>query len=212
MEKASERLRKIVEERASGLSAEMRRRLDMASQVIVFGSFASSLETASSDIDVFCIGDCRTHFKSSTFEILILPEYDLYSELWLGSELANHISSYGVPLDSRPEWFSHARVSAEAVVRKGRRIRAYIQSLEIHLPELSSGAKFRYKIKIRRELQRLQLLQSGKPVPPTAILDGNTELIEQMEARNSSASTNYFIERYRELFAEASRARVALHD
>lgn len=210
MENASERLRSVLTERANKLPVEMQRRLLLAGQIVVFGSFASSLETGSSDLDVFCVGDCRTHFKSSTIEILILPEYDLYSELWLGSELANHISSYGVPLDSRPDWFDHAKVGAAAAARKERRINTYIQSLEKHWPELSSGAKSRYAIKIRRELQRLQLLRSGKPVPPTVLLDRDTELIEQLDAGNSSSLLNSPFKRFRDLFAEAPSAGTAL--
>jgi hypothetical protein len=211
MEEASERLRGILEERASLLSAEMRRRLQIASQVVVFGSFASSVETRSSDLDVFCIGDCRTHFKSSSIEILILPEYDLYSELWLGSELANHISFYGVPLDARPEWFSHAKVGEAAAARKEKRINTYIRSLEIHWPELSTGVKSRYAIKVRREFQRLKLLQDGRPVPPTALLDRNTEPIGRLDALSSSSLHESLFDKFQKLFPNTAQAGTALH-
>lgn len=211
MEEASKRLSGVLEERASLLPAEMRRRLQMASEIIVFGSFASALETKSSDLDVFCIGRCRTHFKSPSIEILILPEYDVYSELWLGSELANHISFYGVPLDARPEWFSHAQVGEAAAARKERRISAYIRSLEMHWHELSTGARSRYAIKVRRELQRLKLLQNGRPVPPTALLDKNAEPIWQMNALSSSALHESLFERFQELFPAAAQAETKPH-
>jgi hypothetical protein len=168
---ATKGLSVVLSERAKALPPEIMRRLQCASEIVIFGSYASGLESQSSDLDVFCVGQVKTHFKSPQIEIMILPEYDLYSDLWLGSELANHISNYGVPLGPRPEWFSRAKVAPEAVARKARRITSYVRSLKSHWRELSSTAKSRYELKLRRELQRLQLLQGGQSVPCTPALD-----------------------------------------
>jgi predicted nucleotidyltransferase len=201
MEKAAERLNGILEERARLLAPEIQRRLRLASQVVIFGSFAACVETPSSDLDVFCVGECRTHFKTRAIEILILPEYDLYSDLWLGSELASHISSYGIPLDTRPDWFSHAAVTSAAADRKERRINAYARSLEMYWRGLGSGAKYRYEIKIKRELQRLQLLRNGEPVPPTLLLDRKIELLRNRVAAPSTRAPDSLEGRFRTIFA-----------
>src|SRR5882757_6830763 len=95
----------ILEARVGKLDREIIRRVRSASDIVVFGSFAASLENASSDLDVFCVGESRMHFRSASIEILILPEWDLYSDIWLTSELANHISFFGMPMASKPEWF-----------------------------------------------------------------------------------------------------------
>jgi len=166
-----ERLSKVLRERAKALPPEIKRRLENCVGLVVFGSYASELETATSDIDVFGIGDAKTHFKTPLIEIMILPEHDLYSDTWLGSELANHIAAYGVPLGPRPEWFDSARIGPDAARRKHRRICAYARSLEKHWHELSPSTKLRYQFKLRRELQRLQLLTAERPIPPTPTLD-----------------------------------------
>lgn len=166
-----ERLSKVLRERAKALPPEIRRRLESCIGLVVFGSYASGLETTTSDIDVFGIGDAKTHFKTPLIEIMILPEYDLYSDTWLESELANHIAAYGVPLGPRPEWFDSVRIGPEAARRKHRRICAYVRSLEKHWQELSPSMRSRYQLKLRRELQRLQLLTAERPIPPTPTLD-----------------------------------------
>ena len=167
----AERLSIILQQRAKDLPPEIKRRLQGCADVIIFGSYASGLESKSSDIDVFGVGEVRTHYKTPAIEIMILPEHDLYSDLWLGSELANHVAAFGIPLGPRPAWLDLAKIGPDAAARKQRRVRAYVRSLERHWQQLSPSAKCRYEIKLRRELQRLQLLQVGKPVPSTPALD-----------------------------------------
>ncbi|WP_390905465.1 nucleotidyltransferase domain-containing protein [Occallatibacter riparius] len=187
-------------QRVKNLPPEIKRRLRSSSQIVIFGSYASGVQTRHSDMDVFCVGEPKTHFKTPTIEVLILPEYDVYSDLWLGSELANHISHYGVPLGPRPHWFDLANISHEAVERKERRIDAYVRSLERHWDELSFQARSRYEIKIRRELQRLQLLQKGEPVMPTPILDRALESTAQIDAIVSSCASPSLLQRISKLF------------
>ena len=95
-----------IENIASGNSRDE----SMKQDITIFGSFAAGLDEPVSDLDVFCVGSSRTHYKSKTVEIMILAEYDLFGPL-LVSELANHIRCYGVPLGSRPEWFDRAAIS-----------------------------------------------------------------------------------------------------
>ncbi|MBB5063117.1 nucleotidyltransferase domain-containing protein [Granulicella mallensis] len=168
---STEWLKEILKTRSETLSPEIRRRLDAAHEIVIFGSFAAHLQHAESDLDVFCVGESRTHFKSPLIELMILPEHDVFSEIWLGSELANHISNFGIPLGSHPDWFSLTRVGPLSVTRKEKRISAYVRSLERHWGLLSDQAKLHYGVKIRRELQRLQFLQNGQAVPPTKLLD-----------------------------------------
>lgn len=200
-----ERLNLALRERAKALPPEIKRRLECCTGIVVFGSYASGLETKSSDIDVFGIGDAKTHFRTPLIEIMILPEHDLYSPLWLESELANHIAAYGVPLGPRPAWFDSARLGPEAVARKQRRIHAYARSLEKHWEELTPSMRLRYELKVRHELQRLQLLTAGKPIPPTPILDRSFIPDSQRTLVTSSELPTQTKEAILKLFPEAPR-------
>jgi hypothetical protein len=205
---STQRLRNVLQKRAQNLEPEIKRRLLSGMQVVIFGSFAASLERKHSDLDIFCIGESRMHFKSPATEILILPEYDVYSDIWLGSELANHISAYGVPLGPRPDWFDLAAISPAAVMRKEKRIAAYIRSLKVHWNDLSATAKTRYELKIRRELQRLQFLQNGKAVPPTKILDLNPRAFVGSTMSQFHHISNSYQHEIRELFPHSSIAEL----
>jgi hypothetical protein len=175
------RLASAIEARVGTLPREIFRRYSEAQGVVVFGSFALGLDGPHSDLDVFCIGETKTHFKSKIIEVMILPEYELYSELWLGSELANHIAAYGVALGGTPEWFGAAMISPEAVQKKSRRVSAYLRSLEKYWPLLSFRIRGRYELKVRREVQRLSLLTQHVAVPPTHLLDVSFDPIRGME-------------------------------
>jgi predicted nucleotidyltransferase len=167
----SRRLANQIEARIKMLPPEIFRRYSESQEIVVFGSFAKGLQRPNSDLDIFCIGPTKTHFKSKTLEIMILPEYELYSELWLGSELANHISAFGLALGGTPEWFSTAAISRDAVGKKKRRVNAYLRSLQKAWPVLTPEIRRRYEIKVRREVQRLSLLTRNLAVPPTKLLD-----------------------------------------
>lgn len=167
----AERLRIELTKRSTELPPEIRRRLEMATDKVIFGSFALGLNSSSSDLDVFGIGESRTHYKTQNIEIMLLPEHDAFSSLWLESELACHIAAFGVALGRTPDWFLLARTGEGAILRKSRRIEAYLSALERHWSQLGSSVKSRYQKKLRRELQRLSLLKAGKPIPPTPLLD-----------------------------------------
>ncbi len=211
MEGAAQRLEGILKERAQGLSPEAVKRLTSASQVVFFGSFAAGVESNSSDLDVFCVGESRAHFKTPRIEVLILPEYDLYSDVWLGSELANHIRAYGIPLTGQPEWFDRAQVSPAACERKERRINAYVRSLEFHWSNLTVKARSRYQTKLRREFQRLKLLRSGEPVPATQLLDLEFERSLSSESAHSHADSSVLMMKFLALLGETSDVAPSSH-
>src|SRR5437868_371287 len=66
-----------------------------AEQVIVFGSFAVGVQRKESDIDVLCVGNGRTVSKPSLHLLWVSPA-DLDKHIRHGTELACHISAYGV--------------------------------------------------------------------------------------------------------------------
>src|SRR5436190_23090781 len=74
-----------------------------ASQIILFGSYALSLETEASDLDLLCVGRGK-RFKSATLHVIWVSEERTTSDDWLGSELATHICAYGKWLKGENTW------------------------------------------------------------------------------------------------------------
>ena len=198
--KSIQSLKAVLHARSKVLDREIERRLLESREIVIFGSYAAGLANKRSDLDVFCLGDSRMHFKSSAIELLVLPEYDAYSDLWLGSELANHISAYGVPLGPRPGWFDLTGVSPSAVARKEKRIASYIRALKTHSSALSTAARARYELKLRREFLRLQFLRDGKAVPPTKILDSQFPVLARSDTKLVHHISSLQQDQIRELF------------
>ncbi len=161
----------LLEKRISTESRELRQAVANASQVVIFGSTSAGLQTSKSDLDVFCVGDTAFKFKSAWLDLTVSTRAEVESADWLGSELANHIGCYGIWLRGNPDWRDGIRIGDHAIDRKRRRIKAFMRHLPLAWDDLESGYRAKYGIKLRRETQRLILLESGVPVPPTVLLD-----------------------------------------
>lgn len=146
---------------------------DCASEIIVFGSMAVGLDGPKSDIDVLCIGGEEHKVKTPSLDLLVVGQDALSNQDWLHSELASHVSRYGVWIKGVPQWLSDAGVGSKAVLEKRRRVAAFMTYLPEYWPRLDSRFRRKYAIKVRRETQRLLLLEGGMPVPPTKLLDSS---------------------------------------
>jgi len=144
---------------------------DAASEVVVFGSVASGLDRPDSDIDVMCIGGRESKLKTSSIDLLVFSREATRSPVWLESELAAHVSRYGVWIKGVPDWLGRAHVGQRAIAEKRRRVEAFMRHLPNSWARLEEGFRVKYSIKVRREAQRLLLLSRGVPVPPTSMLD-----------------------------------------
>jgi hypothetical protein len=164
-------LTRLVEQRIRAGGWDSVELLDKSSEVIVFGSVAAGLERADSDIDVFCFGAAEFTAKSDLLDLIILPHEMRWTDRWLRSELASHISQYGVWIKGEPVWVDRARIGREALIRKRRRVESFMRSLPRAWNALDGSFKVKYSIKVRREMQRLLLLTQSVPIPPTIILD-----------------------------------------
>lgn len=103
---------------------------------------------------------------------LIVASSDLIrSKAWLGSEIAGHIARYGVWVKGEPVWQQSVSVGSVAIDRKRRRVLSYLKALEEKWFVLDAVFREKYSYKLRREIQRLLLLERQIPIPPTKILD-----------------------------------------
>lgn len=172
MPKSAEQLRDILTEKLKRCPTPVRTELNEAREVLVFGSVAADLARVDSDIDVLCVGSRDYHFKSDEVELIIVSQRTLGTPSWLEGELAAHIIKYGVWVRGTGQaWKFRSRLGPAAIAQKRRRVSAFMRSLQRSWDRLDSCFKHKYATKVRREAQRLVLLERGDAVPPTRILD-----------------------------------------
>lgn len=139
----------------------------------VFGSRAVGLERPDSDIDILCIGAFDFKLKTDSLDLIVTPVAATRRSPWLESELASHILEYGTWLKGSSRWGAQVCIGQGAIDEKRRRIGAFMKSLPDSWLKLDEVFRVKYSVKLRRETQRLLLLERGAPVPATWILDNS---------------------------------------
>jgi len=147
-------------------------------ELVVFGSRAAGLETPFSDLDVLVV---RKHGLAMPLpgvrgiDLVFRTEDEILSAEWLKSEMAGHIAACGRWLQGSGRWRNNALAVRgepnEAAEAKRRRISRLAEALRNHWDRLTPDFRRRNLTTLRREKQRLQLLQSGIAIPPTRLLD-----------------------------------------
>lgn len=145
--------------------------LEESSEIVVFGSRSVGLERTESDLDVLCIGywDCK--LKTSYLDLSALHIKNANELTWLGSELASHIAKYGTWIKGSPQWIDGVYISPATIDAKRRRLAAFFRALPDRWSDLDEEFRRKYTTKLRREAQRLLLLEHDIPIPPTRLLD-----------------------------------------
>jgi hypothetical protein len=142
-----------------------------AKEIIVFGSRAARVNCDTSDLDVVCVTRGKRKIKTPELDCLCLPPDEWTGPYWRGCELGSHIAEFGVWIKGGDEWRHDTRISDAAINRKERRVRSLIGSVHRVWPAFHTLFRLKYAVTVRRELQRLALLQDRAPIPPTPILD-----------------------------------------
>lgn len=106
-----------------------------AQQIVVFGSRALGASSGASDWDLLCVGAGRSRHVKGIDLVWVAPE-NLQSAAWLGSELGNHVATYGRWLQGDDGWRRKASVSGAAVEQKSRLLRARVG------PSENAGSRF----------------------------------------------------------------------
>lgn len=143
-----------------------------ANEIVVFGSYAAGLSTRKSDLDVLVVGSSIRINRRGLDLISVSSDYVKTAE-WLGSELASHISVYGVWLHGRGRWRKLTAQTERAELMKARRIERLVSGLIRAWRNLHPLFRNRYRLSVRRELQRLYLLRQRIAIPPGAVLDSD---------------------------------------
>ena len=157
-----------------------------STEVVIFGSRAIGVHRPDSDLDVLLVNANMGRPRVAGIDFVILRPEELASSRWLGSELAAHIAEYGKWIKGCGSWRHQVHTSDRAALRKQARIVGLLMCAPKWWPKLHPVFHTKYKLTIRRELQRLDLLRKQIPVPPTRTLDSDWE-------RHRSA-TDYLVE------------------
>lgn len=142
-----------------------------ASEIVFFGSRALAVHERTSDLDVLVVGNVSHRIKRAGLDLICITTSELESADWLTSELAGHISHYGIWAEGCGAWRFRTLVGQSAVSRKERRILSLIENAKRAWAQLHPLFQAKYRTIIRRELQRLALLRETAPIPPTPLLD-----------------------------------------
>jgi predicted nucleotidyltransferase len=172
-------IERMAAQRVAAVGASAQSYFDEASEIVVFGSMSAGLDGPGSDIDILCFGLHAYKIKTNLVDLIVLPRQLAKTPAWLQSELATHIAEYGTPLKGDSKWINFARVGQSAIDIKSRRVATFLRSLPHAWPKLIEAFRVKYAVKLRRETQRLLLLERRTPVPPTKILDNSWEIISK---------------------------------
>jgi hypothetical protein len=167
-----------------------------AVEIIAFGSRAVGTNRQASELDILLVGSGARRIKRCGLDLICIPVGDLVSPSWLYSELAGHIARYGVWLKGAGRWREKAFVGPEASKQKERRLVSLACSVSKSWTRLHPAFQLKYRVTIRRELQRLILLQSTVPIPPTPSLD--------MDWRSGNSGRDALIDVSKSVFSETS--------
>ncbi|HXM22645.1 MAG TPA: nucleotidyltransferase domain-containing protein [Terriglobales bacterium] len=142
-----------------------------ACELVVFGSRAAGVHSASSDVDVLLVTSHKSRLRAVNMDCVMLSPEEIRNPFWLGSELASHVARYGHWIKGTGEWRDDVQISSRAVARKKQRVVSLVRNAAQRWGRLHPVFHLKYAVMIRRELQRLEILMSGVPIPPTPTLD-----------------------------------------
>jgi predicted nucleotidyltransferase len=145
--------------------------IDGYEEIVVFGSMSVGLQRVDSDLDLLCIGRSELRTKNRSLDLIVLSPNLVQNSTWLTSELGSHIAAYGTWLRGAGGWRTDACIGSFAIQNKRRRISAFMRALERCWFSLDECFRVKFAKKIRRETQRLLMMERGLPVPPTKIID-----------------------------------------
>src|SRR5260370_9052565 len=142
-----------------------------ALEVVVFGSRAVGVNRDTSDLDVLCFTNQKRRIRTRQLDCICYPHAEREGSYWRGSELASHIARYGVWIVGNDAWRNSVLIGKEAIERKQRKIESLIRNAVSRWQQFHPLFRTKYATSARRELQRLYLLETGVPIPPTPLLD-----------------------------------------
>ncbi len=139
-------------------------------QVILFGSYAAGCESTASDVDLICVGQGQ-RLASKELHLLWVKSSVLNDPDWVTTEIGGHVVRYGRWLKGSCNFRQHRAAAPKTIVRKLQKIADRAGVLGEKWARLSPAYRASERLKLRRDIQRLAILQIGEAVPPSPLLD-----------------------------------------
>jgi hypothetical protein len=138
--------------------------LRSARQVVLFGSRAAGCAAASSDWDLLLVDGVNIP-RIRGFDLV-----QVSGHRWKASELATHVAQHGLWLKGEPPARWHFDFERSAL-RKRHIVWVRLRALRSGWSRLSLPRKQKQFAILRRDMQRLALLEHHQPIPPRQLLD-----------------------------------------
>lgn len=149
-------------------------------QIVLFGSVASGCGSDTSDVDLLCVGFGKRH-KSKNVDLVWYDPDFIKTRKWMTSELGSHIAKFGVWLHGERPQDAILAPSRSAIFFKKRLIKSRAKALMRVWEQLSDIYKEKHVTKLRRDLQRLAIMELGLAVPASPILDKHWDPLPQAQ-------------------------------
>src|SRR6202789_1940735 len=173
MAKTEEKLNGFAESLIKGAGLPFEETAGGAREIVVFGSRAAGVHSPNSHLDLLYVSSTPgRRLKRAGLDLLWLTPKLVEGPEWRGSELAGHIAAHGRWLQGVSNWKAEVFSSPAAVEKKRRQLQDRIRGLDANWNSLAMPYRRRLFTLVRRDLQRLELLEEGRPIPPTPLLDG----------------------------------------
>jgi Nucleotidyltransferase domain len=140
-----------------------------AESILLFGSRAAKLHRADSDWDILCVGKGEKQ-RLGNVDLVWVDPHRVETQQWLGSELANHVASFGQHLSGDSSWTKAVFASQMSVEKKSARVANRLIKLHKVWNDFTLGYRNKYWRLLNQDISRLNCLYSGRAVPPTATL------------------------------------------
>lgn len=163
-----EQLIQLLEDALKGHS-QAKQQLDLASEIIVYGSVACGLHGPNSDIDVLAVGTGE-RLRTKVLDLKFVETGSLSGRLWLGGELAGHVAAHGVWLHGEPAWLSMVSSSLWSKRKKTGRILNRLCDVYARRTVLSSEQMARFLERALLDILRLERMSQERPIPSTSEL------------------------------------------
>ncbi len=141
-----------------------------SSEIVVLGSYAVGCERIDSDIDILFVGNGKRN-KTRKLDFIWIKPDKVNQKSWLGSELANHVASYGLWLKGDGAWRRKVFVSETSISRKKEAIYVRLIHLYLKRSKYRPYSMKKLSIKVLLDFYRLYLLTDKKAIPPTKMIN-----------------------------------------
>ena len=173
--------------------------LNKSEQAVIFGSYASGFQLDESDIDILFISK-EKNIKTKYLDFICIKPDKLHLKSWLGTELANHVASFGIWIKGDDSWKHEVFISNSSLERKKIIILNRLAHLFVKKNSISQTLMLRLFEDVLLDSYRLIQMDEGCAVPSNVVLinrfinDNRNILVELTNSKYLGKVAEIFID------------------